>query len=172
MADTMTITKSLGAFCGAFLVFLLGKWAAETLYHVGGDGDHSEQAYSIPVDGGGDVEAEAVPDVDFEVVYAAASAEAGEKLWRPCAACHKLEDGANGVGPHLFGIVGRDKGSVSGYSYSEGLASMEGDWTPENLQAFLENPKGYVAGTKMSYGGMRNIEDRANIIAYLATFGS
>lgn len=169
MLDTMTITKALGAFCGAFLVFLLGKWAAETLYHVGDD--HAEQAYVIPVEGGDEVAEEAAPEENFDEVYAMASADAGEGLWRPCAACHKLEDGANGVGPHLYAIVGREKGVVDGYSYSEALAGAEGAWTPADLQGFLKDPRGWLPGTKMGYNGMRDIEDRANLIAYLATIG-
>jgi cytochrome c len=172
MLDTMTLTKAVAAFCGALLVFLIGNWVASGIYNVsGGHGDHG-QAYVIDTGVDEGAEGEEVAEVDFGAVYAAADAGAGERLWRPCAACHKLEDGANGVGPHLYGVVGRDKGAVGGYAYSEALASAEGDWTPENLSGFLENPKSYVAGTKMNYNGMRDVEDRANLIAYLATIGS
>jgi cytochrome c len=164
MFDTMTLTKLVGSLCGAFLILLFGKWAADTLYHVGG---HGEQAYVIEVedaDDGGEPEVE----IPFEEVFASADAGAGEKLWRQCQACHKL-DGSNGTGPYLNGIVGKDKGSSDGYGYSEVLASMEGDWTPENLSGFIANPKEYAPGTKMSYSGMKDVEDRANLIAYLAT---
>jgi len=167
MFDTMTLTKAFGAFFGAFLILLLGKWAAEGLYHVGGHGD--EQAYAIAVEDDALAE-EAADEVPFEKVYAAADAGAGEKLWRQCQACHKLEDGANGTGPYLFGIVGRGKGAVSGFGYSDTLATMEGDWTPEELSGFLAKPKEYAPGTKMSYAGMKDAEDRADLIAYLATF--
>ena len=167
MFDTMTMTKAFGAFCGAFLILLLSKWAAEGLYHVDG---HGEQAYSIEVEES-DAPAEDVAEVPFEDVYAAADAGAGERLWRQCQACHKLEDGANGTGPHLFGVVGRDKGAVDGFAYSGAMAEAEGDWTPENLQAFLQKPSDYLPGTKMLYNGMRDVEDRANLIAYLATIG-
>lgn len=163
MFDTMTLTKIVGSLCGAFLILLCGKWAAEGLYHVGG---HGEQAYAIEVedaDGGGEPEVE----IPFEEVFASADAGAGEKLWRQCQACHKL-DGSDGTGPHLNGVVGRDKGGVAGYGYSEVLASMDGDWTPENLSGFLANPKDYAPGTKMTYSGMKDVEDRANLIAYLA----
>ena len=162
MFDTMTLTKIVGSLCAAFLILLFGKWAAESLYHVGG---HGEQAYVIEVDDGSD-SGELEVEVPFEEVFASADAGAGEKLWRQCQACHKL-DGTDGTGPHLNGVVGRDKGGVSGYGYSEILASMEGDWTPENLSGFIENPKDYAPGTKMSYKGMDDVEDRANLIAYL-----
>lgn len=173
MLDTMTMTKIVGAFCGALLVFLLGAWAAETIFHGGGGhGDHHDQAYVIDTgedDGGAEEE---VVEVAFADVYAAADAGSGERLWRQCQACHKLEDGANGTGPYLYGVVGRDKGSVAGYGYSDILTTMEGDWTPENLSGFLENPKTYAPGTKMAYRGLADAEDRANLIAYIATFGN
>jgi cytochrome c len=167
MLDTMTVTKAAGALFGMWLILLLGKWAAEGLYHVGGEGE--EQAYSIAVEeSGGEEEAEdAVP---FEEVFASADAADGEGLFRACQSCHKL-DGSNGTGPHLDGVVNRDIGAVEGFSYSETLASMEGDWTPEALSGFLENPRGYAEGTKMSYAGMKDVEDRANLIAYLQSTG-
>ncbi|MEL6642941.1 MAG: c-type cytochrome [Pseudomonadota bacterium] len=170
MFDTMTLTKAVGAICGAWLVLLLGGWAAEELYHAGSHGKHGEQAYAIDTgaeEGGAEEE---VVEVDFSTVYASASAEDGEGLWRACRACHALEPGVNGTGPYLHGVVGRAKAAASGYSYSDGMAAQEGEWTPDNLQAFLENPREYTPGTKMSYNGMRDIEDRAAIIAYLATF--
>jgi len=172
MFDTMTLTKTVGAVCGAFLVFLLGGWAAESLYHTGGGHDEGhEQAYAIEVEGAATEVAEDVPEIPFEQLYAAASADAGEKLWRPCSACHKLEAGANATGPYLYGVVGRDKGSAEGFNYSTVLAEMPGEWLPENLNGFIENPSAYAPGTKMVYRGLAKPEDRANLIAYLATFG-
>lgn len=171
MFDTMTMTKIVGGFCGALLVFLLGAWIAESLYHKDsghGYGDHA-QAYSIET-GSDDAEAEEVVEVPFEELYASADASAGERLWRQCQACHKLEAGANGVGPYLHGVVGRDKHAADGYAYSDALMASEGAWTPENLSAFIENPKDYAPGTKMAYRGLDDAEDRANLIAYMATF--
>lgn len=170
--DTMTITKAGGAFCGALLVFLLGAWVSEELYHVGGHGHGDDHAmgYEIVVASADDAAAEEVVEVPFEEVYVNASAEAGERLWRGCAACHNLE-GSNGTGPYLNGIVGRAKHSVDGYDYSDALLSQDGEWTPENISAFIENPREYAPGTKMAYRGMADVEDRANLIAYLATTG-
>lgn len=162
MFDTMTFTKAAGGVCGALLVFLLGKWAAEEMYHVE---SHGEASYVIEVEAAEEVAA--VEEVDFSVVLASASAEDGSRVFRQCAACHKLEQGANGVGPYLYGVVGRDKGSVDGFNYSDTLVSMEGDWTPENLNGFLERPSEYAPGTSMGYAGLRKVEDRANLIAYL-----
>ncbi|WP_366139962.1 cytochrome c family protein [uncultured Jannaschia sp.] len=165
----MTMTKIVGAGCGALLVFLLGAWAGEAIYHVGveshGDEEHAE-GYAIEVASAEDAGGSGEPDVPFEEVYATASAEAGEGLWRQCASCHAV-DGTNKTGPYLNGVVGREHGSVEGYAYSDAIASIEGPWTPEEISRFIENPKEYAPGTKMSYRGMDDVEDRANLIAYL-----
>ncbi len=169
MFDTMTFTKTLGAFCGALLIFLLGKWAAEEIYHTEGPHSELEQAYVIDT-GASDADVGEAAEVDFNLIYAEADPARGERLWRQCAACHALEDGRNGTGPHLFGVVGRGKGDVEGYGYSEVFATSDDVWSPENLFHFLENPRGYAPGTKMAYAGMRSPEDRAALIAYLDTF--
>lgn len=171
MFDTMTLTKAFGALCGALLFFLLGGWAADSLYSVGGHGDDHARGYVIITDDGADdAPAEEVIEVAFADVYAVADAGAGERLWRQCQACHQLAEGANGVGPSLHAVVGRAKASVDGFNYSDVLMSMAGeDWTPENIQAFIANPREYAPGTAMSFAGLRDVEDRANLIAYLAT---
>lgn len=172
MIDTMTATKVVGALCGSLLVFMLGGWLAESLYHVGGHGEEHEQAYSIEVPEGGESEGEAEEAVPFEEVFASADASAGESVWRQCSSCHELEDGANGTGPHLYQIVGRDQSNVDAYEYSSSFAELAGAWTPEELNGFLENPSEWVPGTKMTYRGLADVEDRANLIAYLESAGS
>ncbi len=177
MFDTMTLTKAAGALIGSLLFLLLTSWAASGIYHVGASGGHGEgeehaQAYTIPVEdaGGSDAEtADAGPD--FATVMASADAAAGEKVFGKCKACHKL-DGADGTGPHLNGVVGRPVGSIGGFAYSDAMHAHAGeapDWTPEALQEFLADPKGVVKGTKMAFAGLKKIEDRANLIAYLET---
>jgi cytochrome c len=169
MFDTMTMTKTLGALCGALLIFLLGKWGADAMYGFYGHDKHHAASYVIDTgaDEAGDMEE--VIEIAFADVYAVADAGSGERLWRQCAACHKLEAGANGTGPHLFNVVNRDKGAIDGFGYSGTLADMDGNWDYEALNAFLANPKGYVKGTKMTFSGLKKDKDRANIIAYLET---
>ncbi len=170
MFDTMTLTKAGGGLCGALLAFLLGGWASELIYHSGGGHGHGEdhaRGYQIEV-ASAEAEEEVVEEIDFEVLFASADAAEGEGLWRGCQSCHQLEAGANGVGPYLYGVVGREIGTAEGYgSYSGALSEVADVWTPENLYYFLENPKGWAPGTSMGYNGMRKSEDRVNLIAYL-----
>jgi len=170
MFETMTITKALGAVCGSLLVFMLGGWAAESLYHSTEYGEGYEQAYVIETGAEeGATEVAAEEGLPFAEVYAVADAAAGEKVFSKCKACHKI-DGENAVGPHMNAVVDRPKAAIEGYAYSDTLLAMASDaWTPENLDGFLENPKGYAPGTKMAFAGLGKVEDRANVIAYLAT---
>ncbi len=101
---------------------------------------------------------------------------AGEALWRQCRACHTVDEGGrNGTGPNLYGIVGHAVGAVEGFRYSNPMqaAASEGlVWTPEELDAFLADPRSYMRGTRMSFRGLRDEADRAAMIAYLTSFGS
>ena len=168
MFDTMTFTKVMGSFCGALLIFLLGGWAAESLYHVGGGhGDDHQQAYVIDTgeDEGAEEEAETGPS--FAELYASADTGKGERVFNKCRACHQLDEGAHGTGPSLYGVVGKDVGAADGFGYSGSLKAVADVWTPQELSAFLENPSGYAPGTTMGFAGLSKPEDRANVIAYL-----
>ena len=90
-----------------------------------------------------------------------------QKLFTKCKACHKLENGINGTGPHLYNIVDRPQASIEEYAYSTALSSMTGVWSEDELNAFLLKPSDYAPGTKMSYSGLKDINDRANLVAYL-----
>jgi cytochrome c len=170
MFDTMTITKAGGALCGSLLVFLLAGWAAEGLYHTGTAHKGGEVVQGFVIDTGADqTETAVAEEVDFATLYAAADAAAGEKVFAKCRACHKL-DGTDGTGPHLNGVVDRAKAASAGFGYSDALKAMaDTAWTPENLYAFLQNPRGYAPGNKMSFAGLPKSDERVNLIAYLAT---
>lgn len=100
---------------------------------------------------------------------------AGERVFKKCAACHKVGDGAkNGTGPVLNGIVGHPAGGVDGFKYSKPMQAMAEAglvWDEVSLHAFLENPKRFIQGTKMSFVGLKSAEDRAAVIAYLSSLG-
>jgi cytochrome c len=162
MPDTMTFTKTLGAFCGALLIFLLGKWAAEGIYHMDDAHSYRPQAYAIDTGADDAAPAEDVAEaVPFEELFAAADPAAGERLWRQCTACHVGDQERNGTGPHLVGIVGRGKGDVPDFAYSDYFVGNDDVWTVEALSGFIENPREYAPGTRMAYGGMGSAQDRA-----------
>lgn len=106
--------------------------------------------------------------------WAQGDATAGEAVFKRCASCHAIGEGAkNKVGPELNGIVGRVAGTAPDYKYSQAMIDAGAGgltWTSEDLHAFLEGPKAKVPGTKMSFPGLPKPEDRDNVIAYLATF--
>ena len=108
------------------------------------------------------------------IASAEGDAEKGEKVFRKCRACHAVGEGAeNKVGPQLNGIVGREIAALEGFGYSDALtelAAEKGAWTEKELAAFLEKPRDYAKGTKMSFAGLRKEDERADVIAYLATF--
>jgi cytochrome c len=98
----------------------------------------------------------------------------GEKVFNKCKACHMVgEDAKNRVGPVLNGVVGREIASVEGFSYSDAFTAKKAEgftWTEENLASYLENPKDFIPGNKMTFAGLKKEEDRANVIAYLQQF--
>ncbi len=99
----------------------------------------------------------------------AQSADAGKALFnsRTCVACHTNSGTANRVGPPLFGVVGRKAGSVAGFAYSDGMKAAGFEWTPEQLDKFISDPKSVIAGTKMTYVGLKNDKERADLIEFL-----
>ncbi len=115
--------------------------------------------------------AEAAPPAVVEEPASTISAEAGADVFKKCKSCHTIDQGGpNRVGPNLWGVFNRDVASHDGFSYSDSMVATLGgqSWTPALLNEFLTKPKDLVSGTKMSFGGLRNPDDRQNLIAYLA----
>lgn len=110
----------------------------------------------------------AAAEVPIETLLASADPAAGEKAFAKCAACHSInKGGANGVGPNLWGTVGKPHGHVAGFAYSSALKGKPGVWDWANLNAWLKSPRKYAEGTKMTFAGISDGKDRANVIAYL-----
>jgi cytochrome c len=100
-------------------------------------------------------------------VRAEGDAARGEKKFGDCAACHKLEAGANNVGPSLHGILARKAGELADFRYSPAIKRSGIAWTPETLDKFITDPQALVPGNRMPYAGMAEAADRADLIAYL-----
>ena len=94
-------------------------------------------------------------------------AAAGERVFVRCRACHMIDQEQNRLGPHLVGVFGREAGAVEGYTYSPAMQEADVVWDEETLDAYLADPRGYIPGNKMAFVGLRNEEERANLIAYL-----
>ena len=100
-------------------------------------------------------------------------AAAGEQVFKKCKACHQIgENAKNAVGPNLNGVVGRKAGTVEGFNYSDANKGSGLTWDEATLKIYLHDPKAKVPGTKMSFAGLPNDADIANVIAYLKQFGA
>jgi cytochrome c len=102
--------------------------------------------------------------------FADGDAIKGEQVFKKCMACHTATDKTNKVGPYLFGVVGRKVAAVEGFNYSASMfdyAATGAVWDEATLQTYLENPKAIVSKTKMAFSGLKNPDERADVIAYL-----
>ncbi len=153
---------ALGAGIAALGFYLL---SSELFKH-----EHVEGGYPVvEAAGTGGGGAAAVVPIDWTKADPAKGAE----VFAQCKACHNADPGgANGTGPNLHGILGRAKGSIAGFAYSDGMKAKGGSWTFEDLDAWLLNPRKFVAGTKMGYAGLSDNDKRASLIAYLNAQGS
>lgn len=142
--------------------------------HFGADKNERPEKMGYEIAG---VEAEGdegAKEVPIETLLATADPAKGEASFKKCASCHTINaGGASGIGPNLNGIVGKPIGKhVAGFAYSPDLAGHGGNWDWANLNAWLTSPKKFASGTKMSFAGLPDGAERANLIAYLNTQGS
>lgn len=164
--------KIMMAVLMAVLVAMLASFISKKLVH---PKMLAENAYQVAVPDAPAAAAEApaaekAPD-PVSPLLAAADPAAGQKLSKSCVACHSFDKGgANKVGPNLWGIVNNKHAHVDGFAYSTAMAGL-GDkpWDYEALNAFLANPKAAIPGTKMNFAGIKKVEDRAALIAWLRT---
>lgn len=173
--DPLFWNKIAAAVIASGLLAMVIAVLARSVYSVPGAPDG---IYVIAPEGGGQqtasapASAEPAPPEPIGAMLAAADLDKGKKVAKKCVSCHGFEKGApNKVGPHLFGVVGRDIASVADFNYSNALKGLDGAWGYEELNAYLTKPREYAPGTRMAFAGLKKVSDRANLIAYMRSMG-
>ena len=171
------LNKVLCAILSAILVLLLSSFISELLYHPK-DSDEKvsylieeEKSFSESSLSENEViEMKSISTKEIEQLLAKASLDAGKKfVTKNCSACHSFElPIKNKVGPSLAKIMNRKVGSLEEYRYSKTLKDNSSEWSYKNLYLFLENPKAWAPGTKMSYRGISKQTDLINVLKYLS----
>jgi cytochrome c len=165
--DSFEVNKILGAILFTCLVLLALNIAAGALFT---PEPPKKPGYEIAVQEEPGAATAAAPATEQPIEQALASADPkrGQQSTKACQTCHTFEKGGpNKIGPNLWDVVGRKKGTEGGFAYSDAIKSKGGEWTVDDLNKFLTNPRGYAPGTKMSFAGMQRENQRADVIAYL-----
>jgi cytochrome c len=165
------LNKLVAAVLLALLVAMLAGFIAEKMVHP----EKLEKNVYV-VEGVGQTLAastETAPKGPAPIVplLASANVEAGQKVGRVCGTCHTFnKDEPAKIGPNLYSIVGAHHAHMTGFDYSDGMKAMKDEsWDTEELNKFLFNPRAHIPGTKMTFVGIKNDQDRANVIAWLGT---
>ena len=168
--DSFEFNKYAGAVLSGLLTMTVIGFIGNALVH-----PHKleQNAYPVAVTEPSQPTQQAAAPAAIEPItplLASANAQAGQAVAKQCASCHTFEKGGpNRVGPNLWGTVGADKAHVQGFNYSQALQNAPGNWTYEELDKFLADPKGAVPGTRMTFAGVKKTQDRANLVAWLRT---
>jgi cytochrome c len=164
--NSFEINKILGALLGTCLVLVAMHIASGAIFT---SEPPAKPGYEIAVkaeETSG--AAPAAPEVPFDTLLASASADRGAQVAKQCQACHNFQEGAGPkVGPDLYAVVGRPVASVPGFSYSAALKALGGSWTFDALNKWLTKPSADAPGTAMTFAGLSNAKQRADVIAYL-----
>jgi cytochrome c len=169
--DSFELNKILGAILGTCLALLAVNIAAGAIF---APVQPAKPGYEIAVpehpQGGEAKPAEQEQQQPIEALLASADPKRGENSAKKCAACHTFDKGGRPlVGPNLWGVVGRPKASQPGFNYSAALKAKGGDWTIDDLNQFITNPRQAVPGTNMTFAGLPRGGERADVISYLNT---
>lgn len=167
--NDLNFNKIFAALLVAGIAASLSGFIASKVYHHEKLEKNAYQIEGVASPEGGAPAAAAKPQPILDLIASADVAQ-GQKIAKVCTSCHSFDKGGpNGMGPDLYGVVGRAKGSHEGFAYSDGMKKKGGDWTYEDLNHFLWKPKSYVDGTKMTFAGLKKPEERAAVIAWLRT---
>jgi len=167
--NSFELNKILGAILGTCLITLALNIGAGAIF---APEKPAKPGYLIAVktEGGGAKKAEAAKETPLPVRLAKASAEKGQAIAKQCQACHTFaKGGPNRVGPNLWDVVGEARGEGRSFNFSAAMKAKGGKWTFEELDKFIADPRGYIPGTAMTYAGIKNEQQRANVIDYLHT---
>jgi cytochrome c len=164
--DSYEINKILGALLFTCLCLLSLNIAAGAVF---APAKPAKPGFEVAVqEQKQDAGAKAAAEEPIEKLLASATVEKGETAAKKCAACHTFGKGEpNRVGPNLYGVVGRERASQAGFNYSAAMKGKPGKWTVEDLNAFLQSPKGFIPGTSMSFAGVPRGSERADLITFL-----
>jgi cytochrome c len=168
--DSFELNKVIGAILGTCIVLLVTSFAAGAIF---APVMPAKPGYEIAVKeeaAAGGKEAAAAASEPIEKLLQTASVEKGEAAAKKCAACHTFEkNGPNRVGPNLYGIIGDKKGEGRGFNFSAAMKAKGGEWTYEDLNQFISNPKGFIPGTAIGFAGIQKDSEPADVIDYLHT---
>ncbi len=149
----------------AVIVIIFSVFATEILYQ---PKSLFKRGFFVELTEDGKVVKKEEKPVDLASLMAIADANKGAKIFKKCASCHTISKGEmSKVGPNLYGVVNRNKGSAVGFEYSVAMKNKGGKWDIESINSFITKPKEYVSGTKMAFSGLKKPQDRADVIAYL-----
>jgi cytochrome c len=164
--------KIIGAVLGSLIFIFVIRLVAENVYETEKPEKAGYVVEGVTEDSAGPATAAAPEEMpDWGTVLASADVAAGKTTAGRCLQCHTLNKGEpNKIGPNIFGVVNDSRGEGhGGFSFSSAMKAKGGTWTYDELFKFLKSPGAYINGTKMSFAGLRNAQDRINVIAYLRT---
>ena len=161
MDDRFNTIAGWTLFAG--IVALGSSIVAGELFHSG-----RPETMGYPIEGVVEEGESGEAEQPIEFYLAQADATKGQAVFNKCVACHTVDKGGpNQLGPNLWGMLGEPIGKGHGFAFSEALASKGGTWTWSTMNEWLANPKAFAPGTKMTFAGISNDQDRANVIAFL-----
>jgi cytochrome c len=163
---TNTIAGWVLAACGAALGLSI---AGGMVFH-----SESPEKFGFPIEAAEEGGAAGAAEVPIATLLATADVAKGAEVFKKCAACHTInQGGANGIGPNLYATLGEGVAEgKGGFAFTDALKSKGGKWDFDNMSAWLTSPRKFAPGTKMTFAGIGNGQDRANVIAYINSMGS